>query len=628
MALIACVDLDPFLIDLVRRLRPDDVVEEVAGHDLPAGRPRRFGAVVMAAGSSAVEHLGDDRLAARTILVVREGGRVPPSHPGPVLRRPVDAADLRVAVASVLPSGRLGGLGAGVRALAVSTSVDGVFSVARVAAVAAASALVLTTPTGDRPTALLVVLLIWALLRVWVREQRTSLVTTDLVLAGLAIALTPGGPTGGFILFAAVTAAEIGYAFSSRVGAAIVALGTLGGLVPIVVDIARGAAEADSVLAWAALVPLSSIIGVLARRIQRSGESGNVEMLRELHDTLDRLSKQAQGVAGTLDTASVLTQIEESLREDVGATAGVVLLGVEEVHDVAWSFGLRGQPPPRLPVVAAGRRPDVPPAIQPLLPAGTVLVARLSSKGVHAGLLAAVVPDVVPRQEAEVALHRLAEEGALALQNARLFASIRELTIDEERRRIARDLHDGVVQSLVHVRFELDLVQRFLDDEHADDIARLRDVVGHAVEEVRGTVNDLRSVRLSAGLGTALTALARELERPDLRIVVDAGPAEDLSPEAALQLLRIAQEAISNAIHHGKSSVVVVRLWHDDHQAHLQVLDDGVGMEPVTVPADRGVGLQAMQERADLIGADLDFGPGADGGTCVQVDVPLGRPDS
>ena len=263
-----------------------------------------------------------------------------------------------------------------------------------------------------------------------------------------------------------------------------------------------------------------------------------------------------------------------------------------------------------------------------MLPPGHLLVARLSSRGVHAGVLVAVVPHGASVQEREDALQVLAEEGALALQNARLFASIRELTIDDERRRIARDLHDGVVQSLVHVRFELDLVQRFLDDEQAADIVRLRDVVGQAVDEVRGTVNDLRSVRLSAGLGTALTALARELERPDLRLVVDAGPVDDLTPEAALQLLRIAQEAISNAVHHGRCSAVYVRLWQDDSQAHLQVLDDGVGMAPVTVPADRGVGLQAMQERADLIGASLDLGPGADGGTCVQVDVPVGRPKS
>ena len=196
MGVIACVDLDPFLVGLVRRLRPDDTVEEVDADRLLVGRPRRFGAVVMSAASSAVDGL-EPRLAVRTVLVVREGGRVPPAHPGPVLRRPVDDADLRVALATVVPTGRFGLLRGWVRATAVSTSVDGVFGVARVAAVTAGSALVLSDPSALRSSALLVALLVWVLLRIWVREQRFGLVAADLVLAGLAIAATPGDRPAG-----------------------------------------------------------------------------------------------------------------------------------------------------------------------------------------------------------------------------------------------------------------------------------------------------------------------------------------------------------------------------------------------------------------------------------------------
>ena len=623
MALIACVDVDPFLVGLVRRLRPDDEVMDVDADRLAAARPRRYAAVVMAAQSPGVDQLQPLRLAERTLLVAQEGERVPPTHPGPVLRRPVDVSELRTALATVVPAGRWSALRGWLGTLPVATSVDGIFGVARLTAVVAGAALAAGGAPPRPPAALLALLLLWAVVRVWVRESTVGLVVGDLVLAVVGLALT-GGPTSPFVLYVAVVSSEIGYVFPARTGAWLVGLGTVVGLVPIVLDIQAGRAPVNDVIGWGTLVPLSSVIGALGVRV-RSGRSESVEMLRDLHSTLDRLSKQAQGVSGTLETSSVLEQIIASLREDLGARAGTVLVGYDGVHDVVASFGLAADPPSRLVIPASSRSGPLPSALVELLPDGQRLVCQLAPNGVHAGLLGAVIPAEANRAEAEAALQELAREAGLALDNARLFASIRELTIDEERRRLARDLHDGVVQSLVHVRFELDLVHRMLDDEHAQDIARLRDVVGGAVEEVRATVNDLRSVRLSAGLGTALLSLARELERPGLRIVVDAGPAEDLTPEASLQLLRVGQEAVSNAIHHGQATVVYVRLWQDLHHVHLQILDDGIGVDPAPLSPERGVGLRAMQERAELLGASLDLGPGAEGGTCVQIDVPLGR---
>ncbi len=145
---------------------------------------------------------------------------------------------------------------------------------------------------------------------------------------------------------------------------------------------------------------------------------------------------------------------------------------------------------------------------------------------------------------------------------------------------------------------------------------------------MRATVNDLRSVRLSAGLQTALQSLVRDYEREGLRIVVHVTPVDDLTPEAELQLFRIAQEAVSNAVHHGRPRTIMLRFWESEDQVDLQVLDDGVGMEATggqDADGARGVGLRAMQERVDLLGAQLDLGPGAGGGTCVQADLPRER---
>ena len=625
MALIACVDLDPFLVGLVRKTRPDDEVVELDARDLGPQRRAKYAAFVAPAGVWESLGVQTPRLAERTVLVVGgQDGAVPADHPGPAVRRPVEATDLRQALARVVPSGRLDAFRRRVQALPVATSADGVFAIVRVATVAGASALALTDNVFGPPVSLLVALFAWTLVRVWVRDSTVGLVAADGVWTG-AVLLAGAGATSSFVLLAAVVAAEVGYTFPSRVGAIVVGVATLLGMVSLAFGMRAGTATISDLIGWGALLPLASVIGVLTLRVQRETDGGTLHLLRELHATLDRLSKQAQGVAGTLDVGSVVEQTIATVREDLEAMACVLLLGDGEVLTVAGSFGHRDAAPPRVAITPTRRDPGLPSELVDLLPDGDQIHAPLSSRGVDQGLMVVVVPSGQGTREATAELERLAAEVTVAIENARLFEKIQELTVDEERRRLARDLHDGVVQSLVHVRFELDLVRRLVATDQTEEIERLRDVVGQAVDEVRATVNDLRSVRLTAGLGTALLSLAREYERPDLRVVVDPGPVRSLTPEAELQLLRIAQEAVSNAVHHGKPSLVYVRLWEATGQVHLQVLDDGVGITDALDDPSRGVGLRAMQERADLLGAALDLGPGADGGTCVQVDVPVER---
>lgn len=625
MAMIACVDLDPFLVGLVQRVRPDDEVVVVAADALTPRRSRRYAAVIMGAGSTARPGNESPRLAERTVLVSgqREGWG-PPDHPGPVIRRPVDVGELRLALARVAPPGRWSQLRGRLATLPAATSPGGVFAVARVGAVTGAAVLAVTDAAPGPPAVLVLAVAVWALTRVWVRETSVGLVSVDLAFAAVAIMLTAGAASP-FLLFAAVVAAEVGYAYPSTLGATVIGMATIAGLVPLAVEMSRNEATAADLIGWGALIPLSSVLGVMAQRLRRGRARGQLQLLSELHATLDQLSKQAQGVAGALELTSVVDHVTASLREDLGARAGVLLLGDGEVHDVVGPFGLDDGAPSRVVVAGDTARGGVPHAIAAVLPRGEVMTSRLMAMGVDRGAIVAVVGEGEATRERDDALAALATEAAVSIDNARLFEGIRQLTVDDERRRIARDLHDGVVQSLVHVRFELDLVRRMLDIPQAEEIEHLREVVGQAVDEVRATVNDLRSVRLSAGLGTALLSVAREYERPGLRVVVDAGPIEMLTPEAELQLLRIAQEAVSNAVHHGASTVVYVHLWEDTDEVHLQVLDDGIGLDNGSVDPSRGVGLHAMQERADLLGAALDLGPGVEGGTCVQVDVPVGR---
>lgn len=624
MAMIACVDLDPFLVGLIQRVRPADEVVELPAEALADGRLRRHAAVVMAANSAATASLAGTPLAKRTALVAeRRDGAVPATHPGPVLRRPVDATELQSALAQLVPEGWLARWERRVRALAGSATIDGAFGVARVGAVSAASVLALTNPLHQAAWLPIVAVAAWMLLRMWVRQSTVILVAIDALLT-VAVIVATTGTDSPFLLLAAVVAAEVGYSFSPATGATVIGAGTLTGLVPLSFELARGASTATDLVAWGALIPMASGIGVLAHRMQESRETGNVQLLTELHATLDQLAKQAYGVAGTLEVSSVAERVLTRLRSEVGAVGGILLVGDGPVQDVVATMGLADGAPARI-VVGSGRAAPLPPEVEILLPEGDRLEVPMRALGLDRGSIVAVLPTGRSTREAERRLRTLATETAIALENARLFESIRELTVDSERRRLARELHDGVIQSLVHVRFELDLVGRVIEDPHADDLRRLREVVGQAVDEVRSTVNDLQSVRLSAGLGTALLSVGREYDRPGLRVVVDAGPVESLALEAELQLLRIAQEAISNAVHHGKPTVVYVRLWEEADRVSLQILDDGVGFQDAPEEAGRGVGLRAMQERAELLGAQLDLGPGAGGGTCVQVDVPMER---
>lgn len=627
MARIACVDLDPVLVGLVRRLRPGDEVSSLDSGAYAEARPRRFAAAVIAGSSPVIDALDGSAMLARSVLVVdRRDPAGPVDFPGPVVRRPVEVSELRVALARVAPTGRLARARARLRSLTGTTSVDGAFAVARLTAVTAAVALTLASPTRMIPQAILLAVVTWTLVRAWFRTSSVVLVAVDVLLA-LTVVLMTGGTDSSFLLLAVVVAAEVGFTFSPGTGATVAGAATLTGLVPLISQMTRGEADVSDLVAWATLIPIASGIGVLADRMQRTHERGSLDALKALHGTLDRLSRQAQGVEGTLELASLAEQILARLRRDLDARAGLLLVGDGDVLTVEAAMGLRDAAPAR--VILDPRNSALPAELEALLPSGDRLVARIATGGVDRGAIVAVVPAGVGGRVAAAALREIARLAAVAIDNARLFQGIRELTVDSERRRVARELHDGVIQSLVHVGFELDLVRQGLHDEAASSLGRLRDVVGSTVDEVRATVNDLRSVRLSSGLGSALASLARDYRREGLRVEADVDPVDLLTPEAELQLLRIAQEAVSNAVQHGRPTTVLVRLWASEACVHLQVLDDGVGLGAgvgdTRDDAVRGVGLRAMQERVDLLGARLDLGPGADGGTCVQVDLPIER---
>lgn len=224
----------------------------------------------------------------------------------------------------------------------------------------------------------------------------------------------------------------------------------------------------------------------------------------------------------------------------------------------------------------------------------------------------------------------LAAHAAIALNNARLYERSRELTIVEERNRLARELHDAVAQTLFSVRLTADaaasLVQR--DPARAEaEIRRLAALSAEAIAELRAVIFELRPAELADdGLVVTLRKHVDVLRRAhavDVTFETDAD--RPLEPDLEASLFRIAQEALNNALRHAQPQRVAVRLQLRAPGAVLEVYDDGRGFDVAAVRRrSRRLGLTSMEERAAAVGGALavESVPGA--GTTVRVSVPDG----
>jgi two-component system sensor histidine kinase UhpB len=198
-----------------------------------------------------------------------------------------------------------------------------------------------------------------------------------------------------------------------------------------------------------------------------------------------------------------------------------------------------------------------------------------------------------------------------------------ETAQEEERRRLAQDLHDGIGQTLTAVSLTLD-VACALDDpgalrRHAE---HARHLVGVALGEARSAAERVRPPRLEArGLASALTELVAHAGVP-IELALD--PRADVRlepPSSELELFRIAQEAIANAARHAPAAHLRLALTRTRRGLELVVLDDGIGFESTDVDS-RGLGLAGMRERAGAIGAELKLSTSRGRGTRVRVVVP------
>jgi signal transduction histidine kinase/ligand-binding sensor domain-containing protein len=199
-----------------------------------------------------------------------------------------------------------------------------------------------------------------------------------------------------------------------------------------------------------------------------------------------------------------------------------------------------------------------------------------------------------------------------------------------ERTRMARELHDTLLQGMSGIAMQLRAIRSRLDSAPEGprrDLERLEDTVTRCLEEARRAVWDLRDQgRRDSALGPALARFARRLFRPvrtgyDLKI---EGPPRHLPNAVEDELFRIAQEALRNAVAHAQATLVRIRVCYDVDTVTLTVSDDGVGFDSSTSHPEKSghFGLAGLHERADKIGARLEIRSAPGTGTTVEVVAP------
>ncbi len=427
---------------------------------------------------------------------------------------------------------------------------------------------------------------------------------------GLPYLLLPG--------FASGLAASIrGAALCTGAGAA----GLLIGLVmrPTPLD----AATLVSLVPWVPMIFATGAIGAWVRR-QQGSQPADVTRYGAAYRLLSELREVSRRLSGGLDPVTLADGLLEEVSTRTNAHRAVLL--VRRESGISLPLARTGGDDAWL--ASAERDPVVQDAWTAGTPAGDgpgrrgnrlVIPLRVGNRTV--GVVVADVAEPVSPDELAT-LARSTDDGALRLETALLFDEVREIATREERRRLAREIHDGIAQELASLGYLIDDLQARARDADLRSVAiTLRKEITRILSELRHSIFDLRSdVPAEVGIGTALAGYARQVgSQIGLTVhLMHEESHERLRPEVEAELLRIGQEAITNVRKHAKARNLWVSVSVDPPAARVQVADDGVGLG--VRPQDR-YGLDIMAERARRVGATLLIEDRPEGGTVVDVSL-------
>jgi signal transduction histidine kinase len=291
----------------------------------------------------------------------------------------------------------------------------------------------------------------------------------------------------------------------------------------------------------------------------------------------------------------------------------------------------------KLPYVAISLRQENASAVvafhgKPLDP---TLILPLTYQGETVGqlLLAARTPGEALTADDKQLLEELARHAGFAAHAVRLTADLqrsREHLVtarEEERRRLRRDLHDGLGSALTSVAFQLDAACNLLADNPQAVRALLMEVKGQtqtAIADIRRLVYNLRPPILDEwGLVPALREQVAQFQLNQVQVTIDAPETMPALPAAVeVAAYRIALEALSNAIRHASASRCAIRLDITDEALILDIQDNGGGLPP---DSHAGVGVSAMRERAGELGGSCVIENLASGGARVHACLPVAK---
>ncbi len=354
-----------------------------------------------------------------------------------------------------------------------------------------------------------------------------------------------------------------------------------------------------------------------------------------------------------------LREVVAALRESVDVAAATLVTwsdgtptvihdgafgdGYCEVMAATWAeLGVGERQPRDLPRIAVrpGYRTAVAgePALAGLqgfwasVPWDDLVAAPLTSGGRAFGELQVHLrPGQSLREDDQAFLVALADQAAVAAQNATLFTATTQNATLLERQRLARELHDSVSQALFSMTLHARAAQRHLETEGigpaapaAREVEKLRELTSGALAEMRALIFELRPGALAeeglvSALGKQAAALAARTGTP---VRVEA-PRErlDLAPDVEEHLYRLVLEALNNALKHADAAAIDVELRVEDDRLLVGVRDDGRGFDPGQEHPGH-LGLHTMRERAAAVGGELEVTSAPDEGSAVLVTVP------
>ncbi len=379
-----------------------------------------------------------------------------------------------------------------------------------------------------------------------------------------------------------------------------------------------------------------------------------VARARAGEDELAALDEATRGIAGVLSAERVLQQIVDNVRRLVGARyAALGVVNEQRQIDPFITSGLsraereRIGPPPRGHgllglIIEEGRAIRVPDISSHPRSAGfppnhpsmrSLLGVPISVRGrVLGNLYLTDKEDGAPFTDKDQRLVELfAAHAGIAMENARLHEQEQRLAILEERQRIGRDLHDGVIQSIYAVGLMLDDALEVVPE----DPEGASEKIEHAIESINLTIRDIRNFIFGlrpepldqAGLVEALAAMAEEFRvntMIDIALEVN-GPADfEMPADDTMQMLHLTREALSNVARHARATHAEIRLAANERALELAIVDDGVGFDPTARRGPGHMGLGNMRTRAAELGGELLVESAVGRGTRVAVRVPLG----